>query len=128
MSLPRTTIASLATLGLGTLATVAALVHAGGFSALLNRFALLALIPYAVFGGACFLSTSNRVRAITTLGVCALATAFALFYYGDLIFLRPGSMSGLVFLLVPFFQLPAAIILLVVVFFNRVRGHSSSNA
>jgi hypothetical protein len=128
MTLQRTTIASLATLGLGALATVAALVQAGGFSALLSGFALLALIPYAVFCGACFLSGSTRGRAITTLVVCALATAFALFFYGDLIFLHPGSMSGLVFLFLPFYQLPAAILLLVVLFFTRPRSRSSSNA
>ena len=99
-----------------------------GHSALLSGFALLALIPYAVFCGACFLSGSNRGRAIATLVVCALATAFALYFYGNLIFLNPGSMSGLVFLLVPFYQLPAAILLLVVMFFTRPRSRSSSNA
>ena len=128
MTLQRITIASLATLGLGALATVAALVQAGGFSTLLSGFGLLALIPYAVFCGACFLADSNRGRAIATLVVCALATAFALFFYGDLIFLNPGSMSGLVFLFVPFYQLPAAILLLVVVFFTRRRSRSSVHA
>lgn len=125
MTLQKTTIASLATLVLGALATVAALVHAGGFSALLNRFALLAVIPYLIFCGACFLSDNSRGRAIATLIVCLLTTAMALFYYGDLIFLHPGSMSGLVFLFVPFFQLPAAILLLSVMFFTRTRRRTS---
>ena len=88
MTLQRTTMASLATLGLGALATGAALVQAAGFSALLSGFGLLALSPYAVFCGACFLAGSSRGRAIATLVVCALATACAIFFYGDLIFLQ----------------------------------------
>jgi len=128
MIFQRATIASLATLGLATLATGAALVQAAGCSALLSRFSLLALSPYAVFCGACFLANSSRGRAIATLVVCALATACAIFFYGDLIFLNPGSMSGLVFLLVPFYQLPAAILLLVVVFFSRPRNRRNANA
>jgi hypothetical protein len=120
--------ASLAALGLGAFATGAALVHAAGFSTLLSGFSLLAFSPYAVFCGACLLADNSRGRAIATLVVCALATACALFCYGDLIFLNPGSMSGLVFLLVPFYQLPVAILLLVVVFFTRPRSRSSANA
>ena len=121
MTLQKTTIASLGTLGLGALGTVGALVQAGGSSALLSTLALLALIPYAVFCGACFLSGNSGGRAIATLVICALATAFALVFYGNLIFLNPGSMSGLVFFLVPFFQLPVAILLLIVMFFTRLR-------
>lgn len=128
MTLRRSTVAGLATLGLGALATGAALVQAGGLSTLLSGFGALALSPYAIFGGTCFLAGSSRGRAIGTLVVCALATAFALFFYGKLIFLDPGSMSGLVFLFVPFYQLPAAILLLVVVFFTRPRQRSSVNA
>jgi hypothetical protein len=128
MMLQRATIASLATLGLGALVTGAALVQAAGFSALLSIFSLLALSPYALFCGACFLADSSRGRAIATLVLCALATACAIFFYGDLIFLYPGSMSGLVFFLVPFYQLPAAILLLVVVFFARPRSRSNANA
>jgi hypothetical protein len=37
-------------------------------------------------------------------------------------------MSGLVFLLVPFYQLPVAILLLVVMFFTRPRSRSKANA
>ncbi len=128
MTLKKTTMASLATLGLGALFTGAAFVQAAGFSALLSGFSLLALSPYAVFGCACFLADSSRGRAIATFVVCALATAFAIVSYGNLIFLHPGSMSGLVFLFVPFYQLPAAILLLVVVFFTRPRSRSSPNA
>jgi hypothetical protein len=128
MTFQRATMASLATLGLGALATGAALVQAAGFSALLSGFSLLALSPYAIFCGASFLAGSSRGRAIATLVVCALATAGAIFFYFDLIFLNPGSMSGLVFLLVPFYQLPAAILLLVVVFFTSPRSRSSAKA
>ena len=128
MTFQRVTMASLATLGLGALATGAALVHAAGFSALLSGFSLLALSPYALFGGACFLAGSSRGRAIATLVICALATACAIFFYGKLIFLHRASMSGLVFLLVPFYQLPAAILLLVVVFITRPRSRSGANA
>jgi hypothetical protein len=56
MTFQRATMASLATLGLGALATGTALVHAAGFSALLGGFGLLALSPYAIFCGACFLA------------------------------------------------------------------------
>jgi hypothetical protein len=122
MTLKRATVGSLATLGLGALATGAALMQAGGLAALLSGFSLLALSPYAVFCGACFLADSSRGRAIATLIVCALATAGAIYFYSRLIFLEPGSMSGLVFLLVPFYQLPAAILLLAVVFFTRPRS------
>ena len=120
--------ASLGAVALGGLATGAALVQTAGFSALLSGFSLLALSPYAVFGGACFFADSSRGRAIVTLVVCALATACAIFFYGKLVFLDPGSMSGLVFFLVPFYQLPAAILLLVVVFFTRPRSRSRANA
>src|SRR5262245_40219952 len=122
MIFQRATVASLATVGLGALVTSAALVQAAGFSVLLTGFSLLALSPYAVFCGACFLANNSRGRAIVTLVVCTLATACAIFFYGKLIFLDPGSMSGLVFLLVPFYQHPAAILLLVVVFFTRPRS------
>ena len=128
MTLQKTTMTSLATLGLGALVTGRALVHAAGFSVLLSGFSLLALSPYVIFCTACLLADDSRGRAIATLVVCALATACAVFFYGDLIFLNPGSMSGLVFLLVPFYQLPVAIVLLVVVFFTRRRNCSSANA
>jgi len=128
MTFQRATMTSLAMLGLGALATGAALVRAAGFSSLLSGFSLLALSPYAILCGACFLADSSRGRAIATLVVCALVTAFAIFLYGDLIFLHSGSMSGLVFLLVPFYQLPAAILLLVVVFFTRPRSRTNVNA
>jgi hypothetical protein len=128
MTFRKTTAASLATVGLGALTTGAALVKAAGLAALLGQFGLLALSPYAIFGGTAFLADSSRGRAIATLVVCVLATAGAIFFYGDLIFLHPGSMSGLVFLLVPFYQLPSAILLLVVVFFTRPRKRARTGA
>jgi hypothetical protein len=126
MTLRTITVGSLIVLGLGALATGVALVHAAGLATLLGGFSLLALSPYAVFGGACLLANSTRGRSIATLVVCALATAGAIYYYYRLIFLDPGSMSGLVFLLVPFYQLPAAILLLVVMFFGRPRRTAAS--
>lgn len=128
MTLPKATIASLASLALGAGVTTAALVRAAGSSALLSEFSLLALSPYVLLCGVCFLAGSSRGRTIATLVVCALATAFAIYFYGDLIFLNPGSMSGLVFLLVPFYQLPVAILLLVVVFFLRLRSRRRAKA
>jgi hypothetical protein len=121
VNFPKYRIATLGTLGVGALFTIAALFHTAGFSGLLNEFAFWALGPYAVFCGACFLARS-RGRAIATLVVSAVASAFALLVYGDLIFIDPGSMSGLVFLFVPFYQLPASIILLAVMFFTRRRN------
>ena len=95
MNFSGTNLATLAILALGALTTVAALVRAGGSSALLSGFTLFALLPYVLFCGACFLSGSNRGKGITTLLVSAAATVFALFVYGDLIFIHPGSMIGL---------------------------------
>ena len=120
MTFDKITVASLATLGVGVLVTGSALVETAGPAALLSGFSLLALSPYAVLAGACLLAASSRGRAIATLVVCVLATACAIYLYGDLIFLHPGSMNGLVFFLVPFYQLPVAILLLIVMFFTRL--------
>src|SRR5438046_2525481 len=128
MTSQRATMATLAILGLGAFATGAALAHAGGFPALISQYTLLPLSPYAIFGGACFLARTSLGRAMATLVVCVLATALAIYYYVDLIYLRSGSMNGLVFFLVPFFQLPAAILLLIVVFFTRPRGRDTAKA
>ena len=128
MTFQKATIASLVTLGLGALATGAALVQAAGFDALLSGICLWALSPYAVFCGACFLARNSRGEAFATFVVGALATAYAIFWYGDPIFLHPGSISELAFVLVPVYQLPAAIVLLVVVFFTRPRSRSSDTA
>ena len=128
----RVTLASFATLGLGALVTGVALVNAAGFSALFGGYGLLALGPYALFCGACFLARSSGGRAIANFVVCALATAFAIGFYVDLIFLSSGSMNGLVFYFVPMCQLAAAmlllIILLVMIFISRLRRRSNANA
>lgn len=113
MTLERATIASLVTLGVGVLVTVGTLL--GPHSAVPFGFSLFVLSPYAVLGGAIFLADSSRGRAIATLVVCVLATAWAIFCYGDV-------KHGLVFLLVPGVQLPAALLLLIVVFFTRPRS------
>jgi hypothetical protein len=118
--------ATLATLGLGVLVTGAAFVQTGGFPALFSGYGLLVFSPYAVFWGTCSLAMSSGGRAIATFVVCALAIAFAICTYVDLIFLNPGSMNGLVFYFVPILQLSAAILLLVVVFFTRPRRRSSA--
>lgn len=124
--------ASFATLGFAAFVTAAALAQTAGISALLSGYSLLALSPYAVFGGACFLARRSGGLAIATFLVCALASAFAIYFYVDLIFINPGSMNGLVFYFVPICQLSAAILLLVVllfvVFFTRLRRRSRVNA
>lgn len=125
MTLQRATMATWATLGLGALATGTALVHAGGFPALRSEFTLLPLSPYAIFCGACFLARTSLGRAIATFVVCVLATVLAIYYYVDFIYINTGSMNGLIFFLVPCFQLPAAILLLIVVFFTRPRRRSA---
>lgn len=122
MTLQRATMASLAALALGALTTGVALVQAAGFAALLSGFSVLALSPYAFFGVASFLANSSRGSAIAALVVCALGSGCAIYFYGDLILLHPGSMSGLAFFLVPFYQLPVAIVLMVVMFFSRLRS------
>jgi ABC-type uncharacterized transport system permease subunit len=121
MTFQKTTMATLATLGLGTLVTGAAWVQAAGFPELLSGFSLLVLSPYAVFCGACLLAASSIGRAIATFIVGALASAFAICLYVDLIFVNPGSMNGLVFYFVPTLQLAVAVLLLIVVFFTRPR-------
>jgi hypothetical protein len=104
MNLRRITVGGLITVGFGALAAAVALVHAAGLAALLGGFSLLALSPYVVSCAACFLANSSHGRAIASLVVCGLATIGAVYFYTRLIFLDPGSMSGLVFLLVPAYQ------------------------
>jgi len=124
--------ASFATLGLGALVAGAAFVHAAGFPALLSGFGLLTLSPYAVFCGACIFARSSGGRAIASFVVCAMATAFAIYFYVDLIFINPGSMNGLVFYFVPVCQLAAAIllliVLLIVLFFTQLRRRRTAKA
>ena len=117
MTRPSISIASFATVGLGVGVTLAAFVYGGGWPALLDRYAVVPFCPYAPLCVACLLARS-RGRAIANLVVVALATLFALCVYGDLIFLHPGSMNGLAFVLVPLCQLPAAILLLLVLLFT----------
>ena len=70
MTLQKATMATLATLGLGTLATVAALVHAGGFPALISEYTLLPLSPYAIFCGACcFIKVSKTTSIEIAIGM-----------------------------------------------------------
>jgi hypothetical protein len=117
VTLQRATIASLATLALGLSVTGWTI----GSSGLLSKIGLFVFSPYAVLCGACFLADSSRGRAIATLVVCILATAWAIYCYGDI-------KHGLVFLLVPGLQLPVAILLLIVVFFTRPRSRAPAGA
>ena len=130
------TMASLGTVCLSTLFTFVALGHMAGFTALFSGNGLMALLlalsPYVVFCGACFLARRSSGRAIATFVVCALASAFAIVFYVDLVFLNPGSMNGLVFYFVPVCQLAAAILLLIVLLIavplTRPRRRSSADA
>lgn len=126
MTLRRATKACLATLALGALVTGGAFVQMGGFPALFSGYGLLPLSPYAVFCGACFLAMNSGGAAIATFVVCALATGFAIYFYVDLVFLNPGSMNGLVFYFVPVIQLVVALLLVVAVFFIRLRRRSKA--
>ena len=111
--------ATQATLGCGALVTIAALAHAGGgASSLLSGFTIWPLLPYAVLlASSAFASTSGR--ALAAFIVSLLAAGFALLVYGDALFGHTSSMSGLVFVFIPLYQLIVAVILLAVLFFSR---------
>jgi hypothetical protein len=111
---------TVAVLIIGATVTLVALFHGGDrFEALL--FAVLALAPYAAFFASCRLART-RGRALATLIVSSLATAYAALVYIDAMFIHPGGMAGLVFIFVPLYQLIAALILLAVLFFTRARN------
>jgi len=112
-------IAALVALGVGTLATIAALAYAGrSLSALLSGFTIWALCPYPVlFASSRFAAT--RGRALTVCIVSLLASAFAVFVYWNALFVHTSSTSALVFVFVPLYQLIAAVILVAALFFSR---------
>ena len=102
--------------------TLVALFHGGDRFDEALLFAVLALAPYAAFFASCRLART-RGRALATLIVSSLATAYAALAYIDATFNRhPGDMTGLVFIFVPLYQLIAALILLAVLFFTRARN------
>ncbi|MFL6539111.1 MAG: hypothetical protein ACJ8JD_13130 [Chthoniobacterales bacterium] len=113
MTFSRINLTAIAALCLGALGTISVFIHAAGFSRLFGPYILWAVTPYAVLGGACFFA-DNRATSIAILVAITLADIFALLVYRDVLFIHSGSMSGLVFLFVPFYQLAGAIILLVV--------------
>jgi hypothetical protein len=110
---------TVAILASGPFVTVAALFHAGdNLWSLLNGLTAWALIPYALFLASCPIARS-RGRALATLTVSGLATAFAVLVYGDAMFIHTNSTSSLVFIFVPLYQLIAAAILFTFLFFTR---------
>ena len=116
---------TVAVLIVGAMVTLVALFHGGGsFSSLLDGFTVWALVPYTAFFASCRLARA-RGRALATLIVSSLATAFAALVYIDAMFIHTGSMGGLVFIFIPLYQLLAALILLAVLLFTRARNARS---
>lgn len=97
-----------------------------GFSALLSRFSRLAFSPYPVFCAACFLAGRGG-RAFAALVVCALATSVAIFFYTDL-FLECWIDERVSISLGSSYQLPAAILLVIVISFCRLRERRLTDA
>ena len=114
-------IATKATLGLGALGTLAALAYDGA-SAAVFTLGIWALLPYAVLlASSRFAGTGGR--ALVLFIVCLLASGFAIFVYADALFVHTTSTAGLVFLFIPLYQLIAAVVLLVSLFFLNKRSH-----
>ncbi len=115
----QTNAATVAVLAIGSFVTVAALVHGGGsLASLFSGFTVWALVPYGVLLASRSLART-RGRALATLIVSSLATAFAVLVYLDAMFVHTSSTSALVFIFIPLYQLIAAVILLAVLFFTR---------
>ena len=114
-----------AVLAIGSFITVAALCHGGGsLSSLFSGFTIWALIPYGVLLASCSLART-RGRAIATLIVSGIATAFGVFAYGDATFVNTSSTRALVFLVIPFYQLVAAAIFIAALLFTRIPSDRS---
>ncbi len=115
----RINLATLAVLVAGAIATAAGLVYAGeGASSLLSGFTIWALLPYAVLLWARSLA-SSRGRAIVALMVTILVVGFAVVLDADALFFHRRSTGGLVIVIVPLYQLAAASLLLVGLFFAQ---------
>ena len=84
----------------------------------LGGIAIWALVPYAVLLASSALA-GTRGRALAAFIVSLLASGFALFVYGDALFVHTSSTGGLVFLFIPLYQLIPAVILLAFLFFSR---------
>lgn len=121
MTTQQSTIIARLALGVGVLATIAAMVLAGGSAAaLLSGLTIWALLPYALFlASSRFADT--RGRSLTVCIVSAVASVFAVVSYADALFIDSSSTSALVFVFVPLYQLIAAAILLATLFFSRAR-------
>ena len=118
--------ATIAVLAVGAFVTLAALLHGGGsLSSLLDGFTVWVLSPYAAFCASCSLARTQG-RALATLIVSSLATAFAALLYGDAMFGHTSSTSALVFIFIPLYQLIAAAVLFGVLFFTRTRDERSA--
>jgi hypothetical protein len=112
------------TLGLGALFTAVALAHdgAGGVS-LFTELALWTLLPFALVLVAVVFAHS-RGRALAVLVTALVCSASAFLYYGQAAFTHRTYLSGVVFALLPTYQVIPAAILLVILFFTR---HSNAN-
>jgi len=119
--------ATFAALGFGALFTAVALAHdgAGGVS-LLTSLALWTLLPYAVVLISAAYARSNR-KALAVLSIAILCSASAFLYYGQAVFLHPTYLSGIVFAILPTYQVVPATILLAILFFTRA-SNANRNA
>jgi hypothetical protein len=106
-------------LALGSLVTLGALFQGGGsLSSLISGFTVWALIPYGLF----FASRTfarTRGRALATLIVSGVSSAFGAFVYVDAMYVHTSSTSALVFIFIPLYQLVAAAMLIAVLIFSR---------
>jgi hypothetical protein len=122
----QTNATTVAILVIGSFVTVAALVRGGGsIASLFSGFTVWALVPYGIlFASSSLARTSGR--ALATLIVSSLATAFAVLIYFDAMFVSTSSTSALVFVFIPLYQLIVAAILFAVIFFTRTRNERSA--
>ena len=128
MSAPQLTAVARVTLVVGAVATIAVLICAGGgFSSLLDRLTLWALLPYALFFAAAAF-TGTRGRALALLLVSAPTTLMALLIYSAALLMSASFTSALGLVLVPLYQVFAAVLLLAVLFFTRRAAAPESEA
>jgi len=93
-----------ATLGLGAIFTTVSLAHdgAGGVS-LRGDLALWSLLPYAVLLLSTVLARSSR-KAFAVFSISILCSTSALFYYGQAVITHPTDLSGMIFAMLPTYQ------------------------
>ncbi len=118
-------IASYCILSLGVVATLAAMVYAGGsIASLLSGFTVWAVAPYVAFLIAVVIAPT-RGAAIAALVFCLAAALFASFIYFDALFVHISSTGALVFVFIPLYQLLTAAIIIVLCIERRV--HATRN-